>query len=134
MTYAELLAQAQTKQQRKPQRHIEHDTQVACVRWFRLQYPHLALLLFAVPNGTNKSKAARISFMAEGLTSGVADLLLLVPRGEYHGLCIEMKSRTGRQSESQKAWQEIVEKQGYRYTLCRCFDDFKREIDYYLRL
>lgn len=134
MTYAELLATAQAKQQRKPQRHIEHDTQVACVSWFRLQYPHLALLLFAVPNGTNKSKSARISFMAEGLTSGVADLLLLVPCGEYHGLCIEMKSKTGRQSESQKQWQKVVEKQGYRYALCRSFDDFKRLIVQYLRI
>lgn len=29
----------------------EHRLQVACVRWFRLQYPALSHALFAVPNG-----------------------------------------------------------------------------------
>lgn len=37
-------------------RHREHELQVASVRWFRLQYPEYAPLLFAVPNGGARDK------------------------------------------------------------------------------
>ena len=116
----------------KERRDAEHRCQCSCVQWFRLEYPQLATLLFAVPNGTNKSKTARMRFKAEGLTAGVSDLLLLVPKGIYHGLCIEMKSKTGRQSKEQRAWQKKVTEQGYLYLLCRSFDEFHSGIQKYL--
>lgn len=133
MTYDELLTRELLKPQRRPHTHEEHDLQSACVRWFRLQYPQLAPLLFAVPNGTNKSRAARVQFKEEGLLSGVADMLLLIPRGGYHGMCIEMKTRTGRQSETQKAWQLAVEEQGYRYIVLRSLDEFMILIKNYIK-
>lgn len=42
------LANSGVKQRRK-QHDEEHQIQVACVRWFRLQYSKLSLSLFAVP-------------------------------------------------------------------------------------
>lgn len=132
MTYDELLSRELLKPQRRPYAHEEHCIQATCVRWFRLQYPCFALLLFAVPNGANKSKVARGMFKAEGLTAGVADLLLLVPRGGFHGLCLEAKTMKGRQSEAQKAWQEAVERQGYKYALFRSFDEFRWIITNYI--
>lgn len=127
MTYAELLS----REKRTPIKHSEHDIQAACIKWFRLQYPRLAPLLFAVPNGTNKSKTARMMFKAEGLTAGVSDLLFLLPHGGYHGLCIEMKTRTGRQSDEQKAWQAAVEARGYLYVIIRSLDEFIKTITNY---
>lgn len=127
MTYDELLS----REKRTSVKHTEHDIQAACIKWFRLQYPRLAPLLFAVPNGTNKSKTARMMFKAEGLTAGVSDLLFLLPRGGYHGLCIEMKTRTGRQSAEQKAWQAAVEAQGYLYVVIRSLDEFMKIITNY---
>lgn len=129
MTYDKLIK----RERREPVKHSEHDIQTACVHWFRLQYPQLAPLLFAVPNGTNKSRAARVHFKDEGLLSGVADMLLLIPRCGYHGLCIEMKTRTGRQSETQKAWQLAVEEQGYRYIVLRSLDEFMELIKNYIK-
>lgn len=70
---------------------------------------------------------------AEGTVSGVADLILLVPRGEYHSLCIEMKNGKGRQSENQKAWQVDAERNGNKYVVCRSIDDFIGTINVYLR-
>lgn len=127
MTYAKLLS----REKRTPVKHSEHDIQAACIKWFRLQYPRYSLLLFAVPNGTNKSKTARMMFKAEGLTAGVSDLILFLPRGCYHGLCIEMKTRTGRQSAEQKAWQAAVEAQGYLYVIIRSLDEFIKTITNY---
>lgn len=106
----------------------ESRIQQACVRWFRYQYPQYARLLFAVPNGGARSATTAAILKGEGVVSGVADLLLLVPNSEYHGLCIEMKTRTGRQSDSQKEWEKAVTAQGYKYILCRNVDAFIEDV------
>ena len=67
-----------------------------------------------------------------GLIAGVSDLILLMPRGIYHGLMIEMKTLEGRQREEQRLWQTLVEKQGYMYCLCRSLAQFKETIESYL--
>ena len=113
-------------------RHEESDLQTACVWWFRLQYPSLALSLFAVPNGGSRNLREAARMKGEGVTAGVADLILLVPRGGYASLCIEMKSAAGRQRPEQKAWQQAVEKAGNRYVVCRSFDEFRAVVDDYL--
>lgn len=115
-------------------RHEESKIQRACVAWFRYQYPNLASLLFAVPNGGARGAVEAAIMKGEGVTPGVADLLFLYPKGEHHGLCIEMKtqSKSSRQSPSQKRWQQEVEKQGYLYKVCRSVDDFIETINNYI--
>ena len=125
------LANSGVKQRRK-QHDEEHQIQVACVRWFRLQYSKLSLNLFAVPNGGRRDKVTAGKLKAEGVVAGVADLLLLVPSGCFHGLAIEMKTRIGRRRDSQKEWQEYIQKQGYKYVVCRSLDDFMSEVQHYL--
>lgn len=115
-------------------RHIESVIQQSCVSWFRLQYPKLALLLFAVPNGGARRKIEGAIMKAEGTTRGVSDLLLLFPAKHYHGLCIEMKSPKGKQQPSQKIWQRKVEWAGYKYALCHSVEEFMTEVNTYLRL
>ncbi len=113
-------------------RHDESRTQQECVKWFRLQYPQFARLLFAVPNGGARNKVTASVLKAEGVTAGVADLILFTPRGGFHALCIEMKTETGRQSQEQKEWQREVECQGYKYVICRTFEDFFEMVVNYL--
>lgn len=113
-------------------RHTESSLQKACVRWYRLQYPRLRSLLFAVPNGGARSAVTGAILKSEGVVAGVADLLLLVPSKDYHGLCIELKTAKGRQSARQKMWQDAVEAQGYRYALVRSFDEFRALINGYI--
>jgi hypothetical protein len=113
--------------------HLEETLQIACVRWFRLQYRQYDGLLFHVPNGGVRSKREAAIFKAEGVTAGVADLLLLVPSKGYHGLAIEMKTEKGRQSPEQKQWQKKAEQQGYRYAVCRSLDDFMATVNDYLK-
>lgn len=113
-------------------KHQESELQRNCVTWFRLTHPKLAKLLFAVPNGGRRSKVEACIMKAEGTTAGVADLLLLVPNQQHHALCIEMKTASGRQTQNQKDWQSAVTSQGYRYVVCRSFDDFLSTIREYL--
>lgn len=124
----------------------EHKIQCACVKWFGYAHPELRGLLFAVPNGGARSKATAGMLKAEGVTAGVSDLILLVPRCRAnitennaasieikHALCIEMKTAKGRQSPEQKAWQAKVEKFGYKYVVCRSLDEFIVTIENYLK-
>ena len=111
----------------------EHNLQCACVKWFAYQHPELQGLLFAVPNGSYRNKATAGKLKAEGVVPGVADLILLVPRNQYHGLCIEMKTEKGRQSPEQKAWQEKADANGYRYIIIRSLELFINSVENYLR-
>lgn len=120
-------------------RNIESHIQQTCVKWFRLQYPAIGNLLFAVPNGGQRNRITASILKAEGVVSGVADLLLLVPNQDYHGLCIEMKrgktmqSSKGVQSDNQKRWQALVESQGYAYRIAHSLDEFISLIRDYIR-
>ena len=115
--------------------HEESKIQQSCVKWFGLQHAHLDGLLFAVPNGGRRGKTEAAIMKAEGVYPGVADLILLVPRGESHGLCIEMKtpSKTSKQSPSQKEWEKKVTGFGYEYFVCRSLEEFIQIIENYLK-
>jgi len=122
------------KTQKNMKRHVESTLQCACVKWFRLQHPRLALLLNSVPNGGARNVVTGAIMKAEGAVRGVADLELNVARGGWFGMKIEMKTATGRQSDTQKAWQRAVEAEGYLYVLCRGFDDFRHAVGGYLAM
>lgn len=117
--------------------HYEHNLQVACVNWFRMQYPKYAKLLFAIPNGGKRHLKTAKAMKAEGAQKGVPDLMLAVPEASdcplYFGLFIEMKSATGRLSPEQKAYLVALETQGYKTAVCKSFDEFKQTIEEYLK-
>lgn len=105
-------------------KHLESKLQQSCVRWFDYQYPRYRLNLFAIPNGGRRSKIEAAIMKGEGVRAGVADLFLAVPNGKYHGLFIEMKTESGRQTDTQKEFEKAVTAQGYSYTICRNFESF----------
>ena len=140
---------ADTTTKKKPCIPVQSESsiQIACVGWFKMQYRNIEPLLFAVPNGGKrqmktiiKKGVARdvpieaIRMGKEGLTSGVSDLILLIARGEYSSLCIEMKSKIGTQSPEQKSWQKQAEKHGNKYAVCHSLEQFMTEINNYLKL
>ncbi len=114
-------------------RHIESEIQKNCITWFRMQYPHFGKVIFAIPNGGHRNPREAAIMKAEGVTAGVADVILLVAKKGFNSLCIEFKTQKGKQTELQKEWQEQAEKQGNKYVICRSFDDFRKIIDDYLK-
>ena len=110
----------------------ESKLQQECVFWFRAQFPHYKKLLFAIPNGGKRNIVTASILKAEGALAGVADLMLAMPRGEYHGLFIEMKHGKNDLSESQEDFKQAVQKHGYKHITCREFDEFQRNIEGYL--
>lgn len=126
-----LLARGNAKPRKKPADE-EHRLQCGCVRWYRMQHQDIGPMLFAVPNGGRRDKVSGARLKAEGVVAGVSDLILLVARHGYHGLLIEMKTDKGRQSQQQRHWQKLAEKQGYRYVVIRSIEEFIEEVNGYL--
>lgn len=131
MKYDEFL---KSEHYRKKPFDEEHRIQAMCVRWFRFKWMCYARNLFAVPNGGRRDQITGAKLKEEGVLAGVSDLILLVARGNYHGLCIEMKTKTGRQSDYQKDWQRCVEAENYKYIVARSYEDFREQIENYLNL
>ena len=125
--------QGETGKVRKQQGHAEDDLQMQCVRWFRLQYPQLARLLHHSPNGGKRNAREGARFKQMGTQAGFPDLILLVASQGYHALLLELKTRTGRQQDSQKEYQQLAEAQGYRYVVIRSLEAFMDEVNTYMK-
>lgn len=125
--------QGETGKARKHQGHAEDDLQMQCVRWFRLQYPQLARLLHHSPNGGRRDAREGARFKQMGTQAGFPDLILLVAAQGYHALLLELKTRTGRQQDSQKEYQQLAEAQGYRYVVIRSLEAFMDEVNTYMK-
>lgn len=111
----------------------ESQLQHSCLQWFRLQYPSLVRLMFAVPNGGKRDARTGALMKYEGAIRGVADLILLIPKKGFASLCIEMKTPKGKQSEEQEQWQREAEKYRNRYVICRSLEEFMNEVNTYLQ-
>lgn len=127
MKYDEFLKQeaAKMQKQRRKPRHIEESIQVACVKWFRLQYPNL--VIFAVPNGGSRNLYEAKNMKESGTLAGVADLVIVGNGGRV--LFIEMKAGKNKQEDSQVLFQNKVEKLGHKYIICRSKEQFMKEVD-----
>ena len=107
-----------------------------CVGWFRLQYPAVGKLLFAVPNGGARSRTEAAIMKAEGVTAGVTDLILLLGREGFNALCIEMKTTDRRSalSDAQIEWRSLAITNGNRHVVCLTIEEFQSEIRWYLTM
>lgn len=113
----------------------EHDHQRALFDWAAVavnQHPELELL-FAVPNGGYRTKAEAGRFRAEGVKSGVPDIVLPVPRKGYHGAFWELKYGRNKPSVEQLQWHASLRLMGYYVNVCWDWEVVKGEILDYLK-
>lgn len=75
-------------------------------------------MLFHIPNEGKRSLREGANLKKAGLKKGVPDLFLPVPRGEYHGLFIEMKRVDGKAREEQQWWINRLIEEGYYAVVC----------------
>lgn len=140
MTLEEL--QKMTGVKRKKLGHPEEDLQIACVGWFRIQFPHYGRLMYANLNalafvsGQNKgafiNKLKRLKAM--GLEKGVPDLMLAVRRGSYCGLYCELKVPGKPTKPEQDEMIELLKSQGYFCFVSKQVDHFANVIKNYMAL
>lgn len=129
MTFDEFKAKFMDapKPRRKP-RHIEESIQTAAVTWFRLAYPRY--LCFHAANGGSRNRLEAVNLKRSGVLAGVSDLIIIADRDV---LFVEIKTKTGRQSEHQRAFQANVERLGFEYKICRSLADFQATINHWIK-
>lgn len=89
---------------------LEDTIQKNIIDAVRLYYPRSTI--FSVPNGGHRSKVEAGILKATGALAGVSDLIL-VHEGQVY--FFEVKTETGKQSDSQKLFEQKIHAQGLKY-------------------
>ena len=127
-----LVKPSRTKQRNAQPEAIEQERVIKWARDNENNYPFLWLLHSSL-NGVKLSKNQAGRAKTQGMLSGVPDLFLPVPRKNFHGLYIEMKSEKGRVSVSQSRFLSVTNELGYQSIVCYSSEDAIEKINEYLK-
>ena len=97
-------------------RKEEHYIQVGIVNYLRLH----GIYVFAVPNGGKRAITTAKMLKAEGCQSGISDIVIL-EKGTVR--FVEIKTPKGRQQDTQKEFERIVNEHGMKYEVWRDIED-----------
>lgn len=81
------------------------------------------LRVIAIPNQGKRSLITGRRMVAEGLTKGVADLLIMFPADEGAIAWLEMKTPKGRLSDEQHGFHAICERLGHRWGMAQSVEE-----------
>jgi hypothetical protein len=115
---------------RKTTPESESNQQEIVIKYIRLAYPEA--LYCASAGGMRTSYLQAIKMKRTGYVKGFPDLFIYEPRGEFHGLAIEMKKlKGGTASPEQKRWQDDLRNRGYCSYICKGNEEAIKVIDEY---
>lgn len=103
----------------------ERDEQIALFN--ALAYHPELKWAHSVPNGFYSTPAQKRKMKEEGLKSGVWDIFVPVPRGEYHGMYLEMKFAKNKLTKEQKDFGQAMQDQGFH---CRVAYGWEQAYDF----
>lgn len=101
-------------------KRCEATEQERVINWatfYAKDFPELDLL-YHVPNGGSRNQLEAANLKRQGVKAGVPDLVLPVPRQQFHGLYVEMKWGKNTTTEKQDWWLEQLRQQGYKTAVC----------------
>lgn len=118
---------------KKKRSNPEDALQRQCITWFRAQYGRYAGRCWHSPNGgfRNVIEAKKLKDM--GVLSGVSDIILTIPRGQWHGAFIELKAGKNTLSENQERFLKEHEKDYYT-AVCYSLNEFMQTVNNYLTI
>ena len=130
---------------RKKRKASEESLQVAVSTYLRLQYP--GVMFTSESSGIRLTMGQAVKAKKQRSQRGLPDMMILEPKGEYHGLMIELKRagqspykvkdgslKAGEHLEEQAAAIRKLISKGYAACFCVGFDEAKRRIDTYMNL
>jgi hypothetical protein len=127
-TFKKTYKKSATKRKAAPE--SESNQQEIVIKYLRLAYPDA--LYCASAGGMRTSYLQAIKMKRTGYVKGFPDLFIYEPRGEFHGLAIEMKKeKGGTASPEQKRWQKQLRNRGYASYICKGSEDAIKVIDEY---
>lgn len=93
------------------------------------------LLWAHIPNERKATAFSLFELTRQGLKKGFPDNFIAEPRGEYHGLFIELKrakKSTSKKSHEQRAWIKALNEKGYKAVFAYGAEEAKRLVLEYL--
>jgi hypothetical protein len=108
----------------------EQNIQIACINWFRMQYPRD--IIFAIPNSAKRGKVEGGIMRCMGTIAGMPDVQVLRSTPDYYGLFVEFKAVRGSLSPAQKEIHEKLRERGYKVAICRSVDEFMDVVNGYM--
>lgn len=104
--------------------------QAMLVKYVKEIYPEV--IVFSIPNGTNKTPMERLLFKQTGLLPGVSDLIIAQPNKDFHGLCLELKTKVGSPSNEQCLFGKKMKSKGYDWKVSKDLIECIDYVDDYL--
>ena len=108
----------------------EAEIQAQMIKYLKLHKDKPLYCASAGGMRTSYKQAARMK--ATGYVAGFPDLFIYEPRGKYHGLAIELKTKIGQTTANQSAWITSLQSRGYAAYICKGFDEARKIVDEYL--
>jgi len=109
----------------------EHNIQIQVVNYLRKFHPEV---LFSGGFAGEKITLLRaIRKKRLGYQAGTPDVIIFEPRGNYHGLFIEFKSKKGSLTNEQRIFKEMAEQRGYKYIVVKDIIKGIEQIENYLQ-
>lgn len=115
-------------------RYKESDEQITAMDWLRANHPVIALHTMHIGNERKATYYMGWLMKQMGVLKGASDLFMAWPSGGYHGLFIEVKSKTGKASPDQKAFLQRMRDVGYKAEICHGADQVINTMKEYLDL
>jgi hypothetical protein len=127
-TYKKTYKKSASRRKAAPE--SESNQQEIVIKYLRLAYPDA--LYCASAGGMWTSDSQRIKMARTGYVKGFPDLFIYEPRGEFHGLAIEMKKVKGSKIEPEQVqWQEQLRNRNYASYICKGNEEAIKVIDEY---
>lgn len=110
----------------------EYGEQCAVFEWAEREIRWETAFLFSTLNGVKLPLGLAVKCKRAGNRKGVPDIWLPVPRGEFHGLVIELKVKPNKPTIEQVEWIEGLKAMGYKALVCYGAEEAIAEIKTYL--
>lgn len=94
----------------------------------------MGVLWFHPPNGGTRIKREAIALKRQGTKAGVSDVIILEPRGGYHGLIIELKTKTNKPTAQQYEFMNKAHQKGYKVAWTNSLDGFMKIVEDYFKM
>ena len=105
---------------------IQHESKIqkSIIDYLRAVLPHA--VVFAIPNGSQRTASGRPANAVVGLLPGAPDLCVVLPQGRT--LWLEVKSDKGRVSTNQIAVHGLFNSLGHPVPVVRSIDDVRQAL------
>ena len=108
----------------------ENSIQKAVIQWVNLQ-PRIKKFIIHIPNEGKRTKQYGKSLKDMGMRPGVSDLFIAMPRHNYYGAWIELKSKNGKLNTKQKNFMIDMMSQNYLTETCNSIEETIEFIKWY---